>query len=359
MTEFEIIDSIRRRAARRNPEDLILGIGDDAAILSERSGREMLLSVDLLVEEIDFKLAYAVPSWLGHKSLAVSLSDIAAMGGEPRFSLITLGIPRGDRISPSFLEEFFKGYFALAEEHGVTLLGGDLSSTPDRLMIDSFAIGYSPAGEALRRNGARAGDSIYVTGRLGAAAAGLQLLLQGVRPNEPNEPNEPDEPDEIDEDEADEDEVEENTRSLEQSALRAHLRPEPRVAFGRRLAAAGLAHAMIDVSDGLAQDLAHLCRESGTGALIDYDSLPIAAEVSLIAQDRDAALSLALNGGEDFELLFTAAPAAAERLSETAGSCGLELSRIGEIIEGCGDVLLRSKGDLKPVSIRGYDHFRV
>ncbi|MBO0800295.1 MAG: thiamine-phosphate kinase [Blastocatellia bacterium] len=337
-SEFEIIDRIRRRAASRNPEDLILGIGDDAAILRERSGREMLLSVDLLVEDVDFKLAYAVPRWLGHKSLAVSLSDIAAMGGTPRFSLLTLGLPRGDRVSQAFLEEFFAGYFALAEEHAVTLIGGDLSSTPDRLLIDSCVIGNSPAGQAIKRSGARPGDSIYVTGRLGAAAAGLQLLRQGVSAKEAGE----------------------NARSLEQSAVRAHLRPEPRVAFGRRLVADGLAHALIDVSDGLAQDLAHLCRESGAGALIDYDSLPIAAEVSLIAQDRDSALSLALNGGEDFELLFTAASAAAERLRETAGSCGLELSRIGEIVEGGGsEVLLRSKGDLKPVSIRGFDHFRV
>jgi thiamine-monophosphate kinase len=334
-SEFDFINSIRELAAQRNPEDLILGIGDDAAILREQSGREMLLSVDLMVEEIDFKLEYAIPRWLGHKSLAVSLSDIAAMGGFPRFSLLTLGIPRGERISQIFWDEFFAGYLALAEAHGVTLIGGDISSTPDRLAIDSFVIGSCPAGKARRRSGARPGDSIYVTGRLGAAAAGLQLLLQGAR-------------------------ADENESSLLQNALRAHLRPEPRVDFGQRIVE--LAQAMIDVSDGLAQDLAQICRESGVGAIIDFDRMPIAEEVGLIAQDRESAFSFAVNGGEDFELLLTAGNDAEERLLATAKYCGLELTRIGEIIASRGSehpVLARHNGEVKPLLVRGYDHFRV
>jgi thiamine-monophosphate kinase len=332
-SEFDFINRIRNQAAKRNPEDLILGIGDDAAILRERSGRETLLSVDLLVEEIDFKLEYAIPRWLGHKSLAVSLSDIAAMGGTPRFSLLTLGIPQPDRTSQTFWEEFFAGYFALADEHGVTLIGGDLSATPDRLTIDSFVIGDCPEGKALRRSGARAGDAVFVTGRLGASAAGLKLLLQGARPNE-------------------------NERSPLQDALRAHLKPDPRVAFGREIV--GLAHAMIDVSDGLAQDLSHICRESGVDAIIDFDSVPVADEVSLITLDRESAFNLAVGGGEDFELLFTASNEVEAQLIEAAENSRVQLTCIGEIIEKSENrLLMRRNGDIKPLLVSGYDHFRV
>jgi thiamine-monophosphate kinase len=334
-SEFDFIQRIRERAAKRKPEELILGIGDDAAILRERSGCESLLSVDLLVEDIDFKLEYTIPRWLGHKTLAVSLSDIAAMGGTPSFSLLTLGIPRAERISNDFHDEFFAGYFALAEEHGVTLIGGDISSTPDKLIIDSFVMGNCPAGKALRRSAARTGDAVYVTGRLGASATGLQLLLQGTRPDE-------------------------NERSLSQNAVRAHLKPEPRVDFGRRVV--GLAHAMIDVSDGLAQDLRQICRESGVGAIIDFDRVPIAEEVGLIAQDRESAVFFGLRGGEDFELLFTADHKLEERLIETAKNCRLELTRIGEIIEnssGEDPVLMRADGDVKPALVQGFDHFRI
>jgi thiamine-monophosphate kinase len=332
-SEFDFINLIRNRAARRNPADLVLGIGDDAAILRERPGRSRLLSVDLLVEEIDFKLAYAIPRWLGHKSLAVSLSDIAAMGGTPRFSLLTLGIPRPDRTSPTFWEEFFAGYFALGDEHGVSLIGGDVSSTPGPLTIDSFVIGDCPEGSALRRSGARAGDSVFVTGRLGASAAGLKLLLQGARPNE-------------------------NERSLLQDALRTHLKPEPRVAFGRKIV--GLAHAAIDVSDGLAQDLSHICRESGVGAIIDFDSVPVAAEVGLITLDRESAFDLAVNGGEDFELLFTTSDDVKAQLIEAAEDCRVQLTRIGEILEQSENrLLMRRDGDVKPLLVHGYDHFRV
>jgi thiamine-monophosphate kinase len=332
-SEFDFINRIRDQAAKRNPADLILGIGDDAAVLGERSGRETLLSVDLLVEEVDFNLEYAIPRWLGHKSLAVSLSDIAAMGGTPRFSLVTLGIPKPDRTSHTFWEEFFAGYFGLADEHGVTLIGGDISSTPGPLTIDSFVIGHCPEGEDLRRSGARAGDSVFVTGSLGASAAGLKLLLQGARVNE-------------------------HERSLLQNALRAHLKPEPRVVFGRAIV--GLAHAVIDVSDGLAQDLAHICRESGVDAIIDFDSVPVADEVSLIARDRDSAFDLAVSGGEDFELLFTASDDVTAQLIETAENCRVQLTRIGEIVEKNGNPLsMRKDGDVKPLLVQGYDHFRV
>jgi thiamine-monophosphate kinase len=221
----------------------------------------------------------------------------------------------------------------LADEHGVALIGGDVSSTPGPLTIDSFVIGHCPAGKALRRSGARAGDSVFVTGRLGASAAGLKLLLQGARPNE-------------------------NEGSLLQNALRAHLKPEPLVAFGREIA--GLAHAAIDVSDGLARDLAHICRESGVDAIIDFTSVPVAEEVSLITLDQESSFDLAVNGGEDFELLFTASDGVKPQLIEAAENCRVQLTRIGEIIEKSENrLLLRRDGNVKPLLVHGYDHFRV
>src|SRR5262245_7825139 len=155
-SEFEFIKRIREQAAKQKSPDLILGIGDDSAILREREGRVTLATVDLLVEQVDFKLEYTVPRWLGHKALAVSLSDIAAMGGVPAHSLLTLGIPPSlISNSTSFWEEFFNGYFALAERHGVMLVGGDISSVPERLMIDTVVLGHCDAGKAVRRSGAR------------------------------------------------------------------------------------------------------------------------------------------------------------------------------------------------------------
>jgi thiamine-monophosphate kinase len=338
-SEFDFINHIRNQAAKVSAPDLVFGIGDDAAVLREQAGRETLVTVDLLVEEIDFKLDYAPPRLLGHKALAVSLSDIAAMGGSPAFSLLTLGIPKqfqtSNPESQTFFEEFFAGYFALAEENSVALIGGDISSTPDRVTIDSIVIGRCRAGHAVRRGGAKIGDAIYLTGSVGASAAGLKLLLDGAR-------------------------VDKNEDSLTQSALLAHLRPEPRVAFGERIGGRGLAHAMIDISDGLAQDLAHICEESGVAAIVNFDSIPVADEIGLLSMWHDAAFEFAVYGGEDFELLLTANRDNEAELFETAAGRDLKLSRIGEIIpaeKGRPDLLLRPRGEVKPLSIRGFDHF--
>ena len=332
-SEFEFIEQIRNRAMRSRADDLTLGIGDDAAVVGQRAGRETLVTVDLLVEDVDFKLDYVVPRWLGHKALAVSLSDIAAMGGAPRFSLLTLAIPPNLQ-SQIFWEEFFEGYFALAESHGIALIGGDLSSTPDRLSIDSIVMGDCAMGRAMRRSGARTGDGVYVTGSLGASAAGLRLLLGGTR-------------------------VHESEMSLPQTALRSHLKPKPRVEFGRRVGETELVSAMIDVSDGLAQDLTHICEQSQVGARIDFDSVPVAEEVELIAGVAEEAFDLAISGGEDYELLLTARPENDVALFALAGQCGLRLTRIGEIVEAANvsPIELLRGGEVRPLSIRGYDHF--
>ncbi|HEV2668297.1 MAG TPA: AIR synthase-related protein, partial [Blastocatellia bacterium] len=257
----------------------------------------------------------------------------------PAFSLLTLGIPKrspiSDLKSDIFWEEFFAGYFALAEEHSVALIGGDLSSTPGRLAIDSIVIGHCLAGGAVRRGGAKVGDAIYLTGSVGASAAGLKLLLDGARVNEFED-------------------------SLTQSALRAHLKPEPRVAFGRRIGERGLAHSMIDVSDGLAQDLVRVCEESRAAAIVDFDSVPVANEAGLISIEPEAAFEFAVRGGEDFELLLAASGDDEVELFEIAASCGVRLSRIGEIVPAGRDPLLLSRGgEVKPLPIHGFDHFRI
>lgn len=337
--EFDFIEYIRDRVvqSRFNPVDLVLGIGDDAAVISETAGRELLITTDLLVEDVDFKLDYIPPAWLGHKALAVSLSDIAAMGGRPRFSLLTLAIPKRLRISNlqsqisnSFWDEFLDGYFALAEAHQVALIGGDISGTPDRLAIDSMVLGHCARGQSIRRSGARVGDAIFVTGELGASALGLRLLLAGERVNE-------------------------SVNSCRQQAMRAHLRPEPRVTFGQKLA--GLASAMLDVSDGLSQDLQHLCEASYVSAVLYAEMIPVAA----CAQQQRDALQLALSGGEDYELLFTANVAHEPVLRQLAAAVRLSLTRIGEIVPARPEstLWLRQAGQTAPFTATGFDHFAV
>lgn len=334
MSEFDFIERIRARIARNafKPTDLLLGIGDDAAVLSEQSGRELLITTDLLVEDVDFKLDYIPPAWLGHKALAVSLSDIAAMGGTPRFSLLTLAIPPRLQLSTpesqisNFWDVFLDGYCALADAHQVTLIGGDISGMPERLAIDSVVMGHCASGQSVRRSSAQVRDAIFVTGELGASAVGLQLLLNGER-------------------------VDETVTDSKQQAIRAHLRPEPRVAFGQALGRSGLAHAMLDVSDGLAQDLAHLCAASQVSATLFAEAIPIA---------DSASLPLALHGGEDFELLFTSEASQESALQRLAELHQLRLTCIGEVTlrSDAQALAIKQNGIAQPLTPQGFDHFR-
>ena len=316
MSEFTFIQKIRERAAQHSSE-AVLGIGDDTAILPERAGRERLITADLLIEDVHFKLDYTPLSCLAHKALAVSLSDIAAMGGTPEFSLLSIGIPKS-LLSKNW-DEFFESYFALAEKFGVTLIGGDTSSSPDKLVIDSIVMGSCERGKAIRRSTANIGDAIFVTGALGASALGLQLLLKG--------------------------------ETKKNNSLTAHLMPQPRVEFGIALGASGLVHSMMDVSDGLAQDLSHICEESNVSAVLD-------AEAILIAPDAN--LDLALRGGEDYELLFTANRTDEDALHEIANNCDIRLTCIGEIIKQTTELIFLNRDEnIQPLKIQGFDHFTL
>lgn len=334
-SEFSFIQQIRQRASNAAP-NLIAGIGDDTAIWREQAGRERLITTDLLIENVHFKLDYTPLSCLGHKTLAVSLSDIAAMGGKPEFALLSLGIPKAQIANPTW-QDFFAAYFVLAHQYGVTLIGGDTASSPNALVMDSIVVGSCEQGAAIRRSGAQVGDAIYVTGELGASATGLELLLRGER-------------------------YDEAAGDLRQGAIRAHLLPQPRLAFAQTLP--GLAHAMLDVSDGLAQDLTHICEESGVDAMVDFDAVPIAESVRLVQPTPEAAFSFAVSGGEDYELLLTANPVNNESLLKLAAECELRLTRIGEIIArntklNAPQLFLRTATRVDLLAVTGYDHFRV
>jgi thiamine-monophosphate kinase len=330
LTEFELIDRFFRLdsgkyGASRTAESsgIVLGIGDDAALLAPTPGNQLAVSVDMLVAGRHF-FADVDPEALGHKTLAVNLSDMAAMGATPRWALLAGALPDAD---PEWLSAFARGLFALAAAHRVELVGGDTTRGPLNLCVT--ILGEVPARQALLRSGAHPGDSIWVSGALGDAALALadragRLVLTS--------------------DEA----------TACQSAL---LRPAPRVALGVRLR--GLASAAIDVSDGLVGDLGHILESSGVGAALELAAIPRskALDRQLATPERDIALECLLAGGDDYELCFTAAPSHDPRVTALAGELGLTLHRVGTIVAAPGLTIRDSSGRPLARLPRAYDHF--
>jgi len=346
-TEFEFIKSLRQLASNRKqsaspstqPSLLVQGIGDDAAIIRESAGRNTLVTSDLLVEDIDFHRDTTTPTYLGHKALAVSLSDIAAMGARPRWALVSFGIPN-DLWNSNFLDEFYEGFFALADRYGVELIGGDVSRSPHKIVVDSTVLGQCENDRAIRRRGAKPGDQVFVTGSLGGSAAGLRLLERGARLPAKYPASENTDPD---------------SHTANQLFLR-HLRPEPRVGWGLVLGQETLATAMIDISDGLSSDIHHLCAESKVGARLESASIPFDPHVVEICGRRALdPLLLALHGGEDFELLFTVAPENVARLPRKVD--GIAITRIGEIKPAEEHVMLAEGSRVWDLEPQGWHHF--
>lgn len=274
-SEFEFIEKIRRRSKSSK-------IGDDCAVIPKNSKSDLVITTDLLVEDIDFKLDWTTPEFLGHKTLAVSLSDVAAMGAKPVWAMLSIGIP--EKIwATDFLDNFYNGWFRLADEFNVELVGGDVSKTTDKIIIDSIASGETKKNKAILRSGANDGDLIFVTGDLGGAAVGLKLLEDNFRFNT-------------------------GEKIWQKNLLLKQLKPFPQISAGEFLSKNNLATAMIDLSDGLSSDLTHLCRESKTGAKIFADKIPFDKNINRFSKSFDEKLDFALNGGEDFELLFTINP---------------------------------------------------
>lgn len=327
--ESEIIARIRRRSLSH--DQVPVGIGDDAAVINTGGAMDMIACSDLMVEGVHFRREWDAPGLIGHKALAVTLSDVAAMGGIAKFAMISIALPRD--LSSGFIEQIFQGVFNLADSCGVSIIGGDTSSSPGSLFIDTSVIGECATGRAITRRGARIGDSIYVTGTLGASALGLLLLEQGIRLED------------CDKDPA------------RQRALMKQLAPEPRLNVGRAIAEMNLATAMIDISDGLSTDLWHILDESGCGAIIHASEIPIDESVrsfSAKAAEKDP-LYLALDGGEEYELLFTARREDQNRVAALSRSLGIAVTVIGEIVADNG-LQLERNGVLEPLKASGYEH---
>jgi len=314
-SEFSLIERIRARAGARG--DVVLGIGDDAALLRVPEGQELVLSTDTLVAGVHFP-AETAPADIGWKALAVNLSDLAAMAATPAWVSLALTLPEPDE---DWLEAFLDGFCELADEHGVAIVGGDTTRGP--LSITIGVHGFAPAGEALRRSGARVNDDVWVTGTIGDAAGALRQWQGG---------------------------------GLQSAKLRFRLdRPTPRVAAG--LALRGLANAAIDLSDGLAADLGHVLRASGVGAEIELGRLPTSLTLAEHFAEDDARWQLQLAGGDDYELCFTASPAQAFAIEQAMAACELNASVIGRITSETGMRLLRPDGSVFETEASGYEHF--
>lgn len=339
-TEFDFIRRIRRRALSHSSlighhPSLALGIGDDAAVIRQEHGRDIVLTADLLVEDIDFRLSNTTPWLLGFKALAVSLSDIAAMGARPSFALLSIGVP-SEIWNSDFVDHLYEGFFALAESYGVELIGGDVSRTPERVVVDSIVIGETARGRAVLRTGARPGDHIFVTGTLGGAAAGLRLLENGARLSR-KRPRAA------------------HLRTVEHLLLR-QLRPEPRVTWGAMLGEERQATAMIDLSDGLSSDLLHLCRESRVGAIIESSRIPVdPLVVNLCGRRALDPLLLALHGGEDFELLFTVHPRDLSRMPRQIS--GVPVTYLGDVTREAGQIRVSEGSHVWTLEPAGFTHF--
>ena len=346
MNEFEFINRIRKMAQDRGAAPgLVRGIGDDAAVLKSFAGSDLVVSTDLLVEDVDFQRHTTQPDLLGHKALAVSLSDIAAMGARPRWALLSVGVPEGIWNS-GFMDDFYSGFFELAKRYDVALVGGDVSRTGNKIVIDSILLGETAKAGAVFRLGAQPGDQIFVTGFLGDAAAGLRLIERGARLHQRTTTG----PSSSDSD------VERDNHRLDYLLLR-QLQPEPRVGWGLLLGEQQLATAMIDISDGLSSDLNHLCTESEVGAVIDAAAIPINPLVTELTGRRALdPLMLALHGGEDFELLFTVKPTNVNRLPRRVD--GVPVTRIGEIAAASDGVRVLEGSRTWILEPGGWQHFK-
>ena len=310
--EFDLIARIRARAGTR--DDVVLGIGDDAALLAPPPGLQLVVTADTLNAGVHFPHDSA-PADIGWKSLAVNLSDLAAMGAAPAWCTLSLSLPQPDA---AWIDGFLDGFLDLAGEHGIALVGGDTTRGP--LSISVTAMGLVEPCRALRRDGARVGDDVWVTGTLGDAAGGLARLSGEQVP-----------------------------------ALRARLdHPSPRVDAGRALRS--IATACVDVSDGLLADLGHIASRSGVAAQVEVDALPM-SEALRAAFDEATRTAMQASGGDDYELCFSAPADARDRVEALSSQLGLRITRIGRMAAGEGVQAVRADGRPWSSARRGYDHF--
>lgn len=329
--EFELIStyfkSISKQESKSKQDSVVLGIGDDGAVLNIKQGQQLVVTTDTLVAGVHFPLDTS-PGDIAHKAIAVNLSDLAAMGAKPEWLSLSLAMPTADS---DWLAAFSQEFRQVCQETEVTLIGGDTCRSP-HLVITVTAQGFVACGQAILRSGAREGDDIYVTGTLGDASAGLALLVAAGRND--------------------------NDSSLEKSQapwlIQRLNRPQARVEVGKELVA--IASAAIDISDGLLADLHHVLDASGCGAKIDADSIPL-SEALIQCFSREKALEFALAGGDDYELCFTAPRDKRKALEDVIKSVDCSVTRIGEVIASPGISIMRNN-QVRPFDFLGYQHFQ-
>jgi thiamine-monophosphate kinase len=310
--EKALIDRIRRQAGKL--PGVVAGIGDDCAVLRLAAGHDVLVTTDFTLEGVHFRREWHAAEVVGHRCLARGLSDIAAMGGEPVAAFLSLALP-GD-LAQKWVDGFLRGLLRLARRYKVTLAGGDTAQSPAGVLADIVVLGSAPKGKGVRRSGARPGDRIYVTGELGGAVAALELLRAGKKVRAADFPR--------------------------------HFWPEPRIEVGKFLRRKNLASAMIDISDGLSTDLAHICEESGVGAEIEAEAIPLAR-----VGKRAVKLEFALHGGDEYELIFTAR--AGRRVPRRIA--GVAVTEVGRIVRSAGIALVNSDGKQTRLRPQGWQHF--
>lgn len=311
------------------PEGVYKGIGDDCALIELNADELLLMTTDLLIERSHFKLGWTSPEDLGSKSLAVNISDIAACGGVPREAFVSLAIP--NKIKVEWLDRFYDGLTGLAKVFDINVLGGDTASSKADLMINIALTGLVQKNQALLRSSARPGDSVCLIGVLGESAAGLRILASGLRKNTP----------------------------AQADLIRSHLRPTPLVKEGRLLAESGLCTALIDVSDGLSADLNHLCEQSGVGAIILEDQIPISKKLLEVFPDsKKRIMKFILHGGEDYALLAAIRTEGLTELKSRLKEIGSVMRVIGKFTDDSGHIFLNSNGKLTDLQPLGWDHFK-
>jgi thiamine-monophosphate kinase len=327
--EFSLIASIRRRMEGRYPPEVALGIGDDCAVLQPQADMEWVITTDTQVENVHFRRAWLTPYQIGWRTMAVNLSDIAAMGAQPFGALAALTLPAATEAA--FFDQLLDGLCDLGLRLNCPLIGGNLARDPDHLSLTLTVLGRVPRGNAVLRGGARPGDEIWVSGQLGGSAAGLRTFLQTIPVAD----------------------------AVCMALRQRYAQPQPRVREAIFLRASGHLTSMIDLSDGLAGDLGHLCKESGTGAQIVADALPLEGGVREVAMALgEDPMDYALRGGEDFELCYTALPGALAPLrDEFRGQFGIDLTRVGVMTSERSLRLVHTDGSQTPLSPQAFDHF--
>jgi thiamine-monophosphate kinase len=327
--EHGLIGRVRNTHAGALGNGLVVGIGDDAALVAVGDGLQLVVTTDMLVERIHFRRDWSDPYSIGWKAAAANLSDIAAMGATPTFAFISIGFTSRETVEN--LDRLYDGFVDCLNRYGARLAGGDTNATPDHLVLSVTQLGTVQPDRAMTRSAARIGDILLATGTLGDSAAGLALLTEyGLA----------------------------RAEKMDKDLINTHRRPQPRIVAGKAAAASGKVHAAMDISDGIAADVAKLCAASGVGARLDSGALPISEATRTTANllHRDA-VEFALNGGEDYELLMAVAPGDVDDVTKAIVDAGTSITPVGEITKSGMRIMAPNGTDEIPAESRGWDHF--